>query len=128
MNRKDRTVGLICIGIGIGMWVTVILLFSLYVVYLDIVTSEERLGIYYEGVESDAYYENEGPGTYYENEGSGIYYDSVGPDMDEPDMDKKDVQALEIVTGTGDTVIRIETSGDIIISEDVAEIGKGGVK
>ena len=97
MNRKDRTVSLICIGIGIGMCTTVILIFSFYMVYLDIMTSEERLGIYYE---------------------------SVSPAKDEPDMVKEDIQMSEITTETRSTVIRIETYGDIIISEDTSKTGK----
>ena len=97
MNRKDRTVSLICIGIGIGMCTTVILIFSFYMVYLDIVTSEERLGIYYEGVDSA---------------------------MDEPDIDKEDIRVSEVTTEIGNTVIRIETYGDIIISEDTSKTGK----
>ena len=97
MNRKDRTVSLICIGFGIGMCTTVMLLFSFYMVYLDIMTSEEKLGIYYE---------------------------SVSPAIDEPDMDKEDIRVPEVTTETGSTVIRIETYGDIIISEDTSKTGK----
>ena len=99
MNKSEKTVKLssMVIGIIVSVFTTAFLIIGSYMVYLDIVTSEDRLAVYLENGSSPA---------------------------DKDTARKNDYKVFEIKTDGGNTVVRIETNGDAVISEDAGNTEK----
>ena len=53
MDRKSRVISLLYIGVGIGLILATFIFISWYFVYIDLASSDEAIGYYYEYAPED---------------------------------------------------------------------------
>ena len=77
MYKKDQRMSLLFIGIGIGMCIAGFLLFSVFYVYIDIASADDRVGMYYnsEGIDNN---DAEMKESIMQNQNSYMGYEELG--------------------------------------------------